>query len=122
MSVCESNNLRHTCQPGDMHPNMDEELYLSHLQIVPSPSGSSNKVPAFDRAAIHIEDFQGDPFPEQNFLVNGYCYCIIYKHKVKHCMLLLECHTSNSEPDPTPTMFSRSTSEMESSFSFSSPF
>ena len=68
----------HTCQPGDMPPNMDEGLLLSHPQFVPSPYGSSNKELAFDRAAVHTEDYLGDPFPAQYFLVNG--YHTIYKH------------------------------------------
>jgi len=50
------NNHWHTCQPGDMPPNMDGGLLLSHPCIVPSPSGSSNKAPAFDKAVDRTED------------------------------------------------------------------
>jgi hypothetical protein len=83
---------------------------------VPSPSESSNEEPVFDRVAVHKEDFQGGPFPEQNCRVSVNHISII---DAKHDMLLLECSTSNSELDATPTMLSRSNSETESSFSFS---
>jgi len=50
------NNHWHTCQQGDMPPNMDGGLLQSHPCIVPSPSGSSNKVPAFDKVVDRTED------------------------------------------------------------------
>lgn len=54
-----------------MPPNMDEGLLRSRPLVVPSPSEPSNKEPVFDMDAVHTEDFQGGPFPEQNFQVNG---------------------------------------------------
>lgn len=53
-----------------MPPNMDEGLLQSHPLPVPSPSEPSNEEPVFDRAAVHREDFQGGPFPKQNFQVS----------------------------------------------------
>jgi len=44
----------HTCQPGDMPPNMDGGLLLSHPCIVPFPYGSSNKVPKITTPIIGI--------------------------------------------------------------------
>jgi len=46
-----------------MPPNMDEVLLLPHPGIVPSPAESSNEEPAFGRVEVHIEEYQGDPFP-----------------------------------------------------------
>lgn len=67
-----------------MPPNKGEGLLKSHPWIVPSPSEPSNKEPAFDRAVDHTEDFQGGPFPEQNFQVNG--HCIVYKHDISKAL------------------------------------
>lgn len=64
-----------------MPPNMDEVLLPPHPGIVPSPAESSNEEPAFGRVEVHIEEYQGDPFPItklQNTLLSNFT---VYRHK-----------------------------------------
>lgn len=54
-----------------MLPNKDEGLLLLHPHIVPFLIGSSNKEPAFGKAEVHTEVYQGDPFPKNQLVLRN---------------------------------------------------